>query len=139
MRLSVVLKHEREALTILAVGLWIVIAVLSLLPGDERPHTGASGNVEHLVAYAGTACITALAFRRMAPVWLVLAFSAASGMFEITQVFIPGRSSGIDNWIASSLGALAGILIARRLVRPWLDRRTGTPHPPQGGQGGHRS
>lgn len=139
MRLSAVLRHEREVLTALAVCLWIVIAVLSLLPGDGRPHTGASGNVEHLVAYAGTACITALAFRRVALVWLVLAFSATSGAFEIVQIFIPGRSSGIDNWIASSLGALAGIQIARRLVRPWLDRRNGAPCPPQGGQGGHRS
>jgi len=33
----------------------IVIAILSLVPGDIRPHTGAPGALEHLAAYLGTA------------------------------------------------------------------------------------
>lgn len=129
MRRPAILRHEYRVSVALAVSLWIVIIVLSLLPGDERPHTGASGNVEHLMAYVGTGCITALAFRNVSLPWLVLPFCAASGLFEIIQIFIPGRSAGFDNWFASTLGALAGALIARRLVRPWLDRMGAAPPP----------
>ncbi|MEP9355258.1 VanZ family protein [Xanthobacter sp. KR7-65] len=111
----------------LSIGLWLVIIVLSLLPGEERPHTGFSGNVEHFVAYAGTAGITALGFAGPAVSAIVLGFSAASGLFEIAQLFIPGRTSGLDNWFASTLGALAGALAARRVAAPllalWFARR----------------
>ena len=42
----------------LAIACLLAIAVLSLVPGDDRPHTGYSGNIEHLVAYVGTAFFT---------------------------------------------------------------------------------
>jgi hypothetical protein len=41
-----------------------VIMVLSLLPADERPHTGSSGQLEHTVAYFGTAVFLAAGFRK---------------------------------------------------------------------------
>lgn len=120
--LSVLLRHETRIWTILAVATWLVITVLSLLPGNERPHTGYGGNIEHMVAYVGSAGLTALAFRRAPLIWMVLPFSMASVVFEIAQLYIPGRSSGFDNWFASTLGALVGALLARWLVRPWIDR-----------------
>lgn len=117
----------RPTLKALAVALWLVITVLSLVPGEERPHTGFSGNVEHFVAYAGTAGITALAFLPPTVPAIMLGFSAASAVFEICQIYIPGRTSGFDNWFASTLGALAGAYVARRLLQPliesWFARR----------------
>lgn len=131
MPLSAILKHQRAAWTALSVILWAVIIVLSLLPGQERPHTGYSGNLEHLVAYVGTAGVTALAFRSVAPVWLVLSFAGASALMEIAQLYIPGRSSGLDNLLASSLGATLGVIAARWVAQPLLDRWTPpTPEPP---------
>lgn len=96
---------------------WIVLTVLSLLPGEDRPHTGYSGNVEHVVAYAGAALITRLAFGRLWAGWPLLAFSSAAACFEIAQRSIPGRSPGVDNWAASSAGAVLGLVAARVLVR----------------------
>lgn len=127
------LKYQQRLWTMLAVTLWLVIAFLSLLPGSERPHTGYSGNAEHVVAYLGTAAVTALAFRSVGAVGLVLPFSIASALLELAQLLIPGRSAGADNWLASTLGALAGVLLARLVLRPWLDRRLSgsapaTPH-----------
>ncbi|MFG1343314.1 VanZ family protein [Xanthobacter autotrophicus DSM 431] len=119
---SPILRRQQQIWTTLAVMLWLVITVLSLLPGNERPHTGYSGNAEHFAAYAGAASVTALAFRSWAPVWLVLPFSLASALFEVAQLFIPGRSSGVDNWFFSTFGALVGVLLARWLLRPVLDR-----------------
>ena len=92
-----------------------VIAILSVLPGPERPHVLGSGNAEHLIAYAGAAF-----FASSLPIlrgWrIVLVLSAASLIFEGMQMFIPGRGPGLDNWAASTVGALAGLLLARAFV-----------------------
>ena len=92
-----------------------VIVVLSVLPGGDRPHVFGSGNVEHLLAYAGAAFFasTLPALRG----WrIVLLLSAASLLFEGVQLFIPGRGPGLDNWAASTLGAAIGLALARAFV-----------------------
>lgn len=89
-----------------------IIAILSVLPGDDRPHVFGSGNVEHLLAYAGAAF-----FASSLPVlrgWrIVLLLSVAALLFEGVQVFIPGRGPGVDNWLASTVGAMVGLASAR--------------------------
>ena len=81
----------------------VAVVVLSVLPGAERPHVFGSGNVEHFLAYAGTAF-----FASTLPVlrgWrIVVLLSAASLLFEGIQMFIPGRGPGLDNWGASTIG-----------------------------------
>lgn len=105
-----------------AVCTWLTLAVLSLVPGQDRPHTGLSGDVEHAAAYFGAALITRLALGGVRSRWQVLAFSGASAAFELAQAFIPGRYAGIDNWAASSAGAVAGILVGRSFDH-WLATR----------------
>ena len=93
----------------------LTIVVLSVLPGGDRPHVFGSGNVEHLLAYAGAAFFasTLPALRG----WrIVLLLSAASLLFEGVQLFIPGRGPGLDNWAASTLGAAIGLALARAFV-----------------------
>ena len=92
-----------------------VIVVLSVLPGAERPHVFGSGNVEHLRACAGAAFFAST----LPPLrgWrVVLLLSAASLLFEGIQIFIPGRGPGLDNWAASTLGAIIGLVLARAFV-----------------------
>lgn len=91
----------------------LTIAALSLLPGDERPHTGLSGRFEHAMAYAGTGFIFWFGYpepRHRALFWIGLAI--ASGVFEILQNFIPGRSPSILDALASTLGLTFGFLAA---------------------------
>ncbi|WP_370675391.1 VanZ family protein [Pleomorphomonas sp. PLEO] len=88
------------------------IAVLSVLPGADRPHVFGSGNVEHLIAYAGAAFF-ASSLPGLRGWRIVLVLSVASLTFEGLQMFIPGRSPGLDNWLASTLGALIGLAFAR--------------------------
>ncbi|MBS1180308.1 MAG: VanZ family protein [Proteobacteria bacterium] len=88
------------------------IAVLSILPGAERPHVFGSGNVEHFLAYAGAAFF-ASSLPALRGWRIVLWLSAASLLFEGLQMFIPGRGPGLDNWIASSVGAATGLVLAR--------------------------
>jgi VanZ family protein len=120
------LERIRQALKLAAVCSWIALAVLSLLPGSERPHTGMHGDYEHVVAYILAGLVTRLALPRIASHWPVLAFSIASGFFEICQIWIPGRTPEISTWLASSIGTLLGVLIGRsaahvmepRTIRP---------------------
>ena len=48
---------------------WLTLAVLSLVSGSERPHTGMSGNIEHMMAYFLAFLVTRLAWRRTASRW----------------------------------------------------------------------
>jgi VanZ family protein len=96
-----------------AMGLACVVAliVLSLLPGNERPHTGSPGQLEHTVAYFGTAAFLALGFRTTTDrVTAILLLIGLAAVLEVIQLVIPGRYSQIIDWLASSLGAGAGVL-----------------------------
>lgn len=92
-----------------------VIAVLSVLPGADRPHVFGSGNVEHLLAYSGAAFF-ASSLPALRGWRIVLLLSAASLLFEGIQALIPGRGPGLDNWIASTLGAIVGLALGRAFV-----------------------
>ena len=90
----------------------LAIAVLSLIPGDYRPHTDLPGRAEHFVAYAGTGFFFVLGYldvRQRALAWLGLAL--ASGLFEILQAFIPGRSSNSLDALASTGGLTFGLAV----------------------------
>jgi VanZ family protein len=95
---------------------WLALTVLSLVPGHLRPHTGMPGNAEHLVAYALAGAASRIGWQRIPSRNLLLAFSIASAFFEICQIWIPGRTAGIDNWIASTFGALIGISVGQFLI-----------------------
>ena len=107
---KVVARLAREELRVsFAFACIAAIAVLSLVPGAERPHTGAPGRVEHFVAYGGTGFLLALGYlgwRQRLVAWIGLA--GVSGVFEILQNFIPGRSPSLFDALASSGGLTLG-------------------------------
>ncbi|MCW6513030.1 hypothetical protein [Lichenifustis flavocetrariae] len=43
-----------------AVCSWVILTVLSLVQGHDRPHKGALGNREHAMAYFLSALVTCL-------------------------------------------------------------------------------
>ena len=99
------------------------ITVLSLLPGEERPHTGLPGRLEHAMAYAGTSFLFWFGYsdpRHRLLIWIGLAI--ASGLFEALQNFIPGRSPSILDALASTLGLTFGFMGAALLHRSVLSR-----------------
>lgn len=100
------------------------IALLSLVPGSLRLQTGASGNFEHALAYLAAAMAVGLAWRSSLGWRGPVAFSAFAGLLEIVQIFVPGRHAGIDNWAASTCGAVIGIALAATL-RGRLSRHGG--------------
>jgi len=100
------------------------IIVLSLLPGDERPHTGAGGGPEHFVAYA----LVGLAFgigygSRRQQMLAGAALAILSGCLEVAQIFIPGRTAEFAGWFSSSAGAWAGLCAAAAVAARLRQRR----------------
>jgi VanZ family protein len=85
------------------------IAALSLVPGDQRPHSGFPGGAEHFAAYAGAGFLLAFAYvRRRDRLCGLLGLAIAAGCFELLQHFSPGRHPSVSDALASSSGAAFG-------------------------------
>lgn len=106
------LRLVRASICVAAIGSWIALVVLSLVPGVARPRTGLSGNTEHFIAYLLAAFATRLVFERPSGLWQIAGFSAAAGAFEILQTWVPGRTPAVDNWATSLAGAAVGVGLA---------------------------
>ena len=98
----------------------LLIAVLSLVPAEIRPHIGP-GHYEHFTAYFFTSSMLVLGYRGKTNLVLILVFlSALSGIFEILQLWIPGRKSQLSDFFVSSLAAATGVLLTA--IALWLIR-----------------
>lgn len=103
----------------------VLLAVLSLLPRDQMLRTGASGWSEHAVAYAGTMALAALGYgRRHRLVRPCAALIAYAGLLELAQALSPGRSPGVLDFLAGAAGATLAAVIAARIQRVVVARRT---------------
>lgn len=88
------------------------IAALSLVPGDQRPHSSFPGGVEHFAAYAVAGVLLAFAYAR----WRdrlcgLLGLAVAASCFELLQHFSPGRHPSVSDALASASGAAFGAAI----------------------------
>ena len=104
----------------------LLLAVLSLLPAQDMVRTGFPGQLEHSVAYAGSAAIAVAGYLRRGPLRIIGLFWVYAGLLEYLQHFSPGRHPAIEDFAASAFGAFAGGLAAALLVRrlwkrPYLD------------------
>lgn len=90
----------------------LAVAIASLVPGALRPHSGLPGPLEHALAYASTGIVFATAYRGIRQRWVAfLGLTAASGLFELLQNVIPGRSPALLDVAASSSGAAIGLIV----------------------------
>ena len=101
------------------------VAILSLVPGDFRPHTLLPGPLEHSLAYALTGVALAIGYPTLrARITWWLALTIAAGIFECLQAFIPDRSPALIDAAFSSGGAAIGLL-AGAIAGFLLDRLFG--------------
>ena len=88
------------------------IAILSLVPGQFRPHIGTSHYFEHFTAYCLTAGLLAFAYQgRLRAAVLFACLVIYAGALETAQLWVPGRLSQMSDFITSSFGSLVGILV----------------------------
>jgi VanZ family protein len=101
----------------------VSIGFLSVVPGEVRPHVLASGQLEHFGAYGVAGFILGFGyFGRLPLLRLGVGLTIYSGALEVAQLFIPGRSSRLIDFYASSLGAWSGITLVL-LLYSTLGRR----------------
>jgi VanZ family protein len=91
------------------------LAVLSLLPSGSIHRTELGGHAEHLLAYAGTALVLGIGAWQRTFLPMLLALIAFAALLETLQVFVPGRTSQLVDFLFSAAGAFLGILIAAPL------------------------
>jgi VanZ family protein len=91
----------------------VLLAVLSLTPGDYMVRTGVAGDLEHFVAYFGTGLIASLGYSRRlgyrGPAALLCGYA---GFLEIGQNWAPGRHADFIDFASSSAGVIAGMLLS---------------------------
>ena len=110
-------------LRVFALLLIVVLAVLSWLPAQSIVRTGMVGQLEHLIAYAGTTVVVALAFHRRLPLraqcgLLIL----LAGILEVGQLYAPGRQASVVDFAFSVAGTLLGGMgsaLALRIFTNW--------------------
>jgi VanZ family protein len=89
----------------------LAIGVLSLLPADDIVRTSLGAHVEHVLAYACTSLITALAYRDWPVIRILVSLVIYAALLEYLQRFSPGRVSSIVDFAFSSAGVVIGIVI----------------------------
>ena len=101
----------------------LTIIVLSVVPGNMRPHVLGNDYGEHFVAYLITGSLLAIGCRRLMQLLssgVLLAICA--GSLEFVQLWIPGRTASAGEFATSTIGAWTGLLVIV-LVRPARERK----------------
>jgi len=108
----------------IAVILWIALQVtLTSLPGKAipvpLPHP--LDWMGHMTLYGGIGVLVArvAALRKWPLRWLVwagLLLSVWGALDELHQLFIPGRSCEVDDWVADTLGGALGLYLGTRVM-----------------------
>lgn len=87
------------------------LALLSWMPGEHMIRTGVlSGREEHFLAYVISAVVVFAPRPRLDPASLAIFYVLLAGALEIGQNFLPGRHPAAADFIASSAGAICGIV-----------------------------
>jgi hypothetical protein len=71
--------------------------------------TGAPGQLEHFGAYAGATWLVAVSVTDRHVRWLGLLYIVLAAVLELGQLYVPGRTSQVIDFAASSSGAVVGI------------------------------
>ena len=105
--------------------LLFVIAVLSFVPPNSRPDTGAPHSLEHLALFVPTGLAFALGY---APRYMLQLFGliAYAVVIELSQLWVPGRHARLSDLIINALGLCIGvgfgIIVSRRTSQLDVER-----------------
>jgi len=89
------------------------IVVLSLVPSELRPETGAPHILEHFLIFAATGAAFGLGYEAR-PVPLAIRLVIFAGAIEIAQLFAPHRHARLSDFLVDAVaicsGSIAGSL-----------------------------
>ena len=102
--------------------IWVLLFILTSLPGSELPAIKVSDKVLHFISYEVLGIFLYLTLVIQNQIKLMKTFPALSalmvavvygGFDEIHQSVIPGRSCDIYDWIADICGALCAVTLIK--------------------------
>jgi VanZ family protein len=114
---------------------WIALLIATSLPTDNLPSIAISDKFKHFGAFFGLSILLALTLHYQNKFLLLKKYFLAAALIitslygildEIHQSFIPGRYDEFLDWVADSLGAIAGILLVFYVMKKldYLPRTT---------------
>jgi VanZ family protein len=118
-------KHKKYLVYLPLILYWLLILILTSLPGADLPDVKIDDKIEHMLAFGGLGFLLNLSlriqnkFRRVKkyPGWsTVIIVSAYAALDELHQIFIPGRACDILDWSADAAGVLAGVILMTLLI-----------------------
>ena len=87
----------------------VVLAVLLLTPGDYLPNV-LWDKLEHGLAFGVVAFTGAVAFPdRSSLLRLGFGLACLGALFEILQIFVPGREAAVGDALANTIGVAIGL------------------------------
>jgi VanZ family protein len=86
------------------------IVLLSVVPADERPVTGAGQSIEHFGAFGLVAGVFAMGYRFSLVRLLVMALLYCGGV-ELLQVPLPTRHARVSDFVIDFLGSSLAICL----------------------------
>ncbi|BDQ02216.1 MAG: hypothetical protein KatS3mg036_0660 [Ignavibacterium sp.] len=105
---------------------WITIFILTSLPSDQLPSVEIGDKVNHFLAFfvLGFFLNLTLKYQTKYPslkkniLLITIIIAAGYGLLdELHQLFVPGRSAEVLDWVADFVGAISGSLLAEFLYR----------------------
>jgi VanZ family protein len=87
----------------------VIIVVLSLVPADLRPETGAPHDLEHFAIFTFTGLAFGLGYERRHGAIAILLIAFA-GAVEIAQLFVPSRHARLIDFIVDALALCLGLM-----------------------------
>jgi hypothetical protein len=96
----------------------VAVVVVSLVPGDARPATGLPGQIDHMIAYCGTASLLGLGYPAAnSRFGTIVMLTSLAPTPEVAQRWIPGRHPQFIDFAASVAGTCLSMLAAMVLHR----------------------
>jgi len=118
-------QHKNYLVYLPLILYWLLIFVLTSLPGNDLPNVKLSDKIEHFLAFGGLGFLLNLSLRiqnkftlvKKYPAWsTILIVSAYAALDEIHQIWIPDRTCDIKDWMADTVGVTIGVIIMTILI-----------------------
>jgi len=99
---------------------WVILFTATSLPVERLPSIGFTDKINHFVAYFILAVLLnlTLIYQRKsqllfekAPIATIVICLFYGALDEVHQLFVPGRSAEILDWVADALGTTAAVLL----------------------------
>lgn len=119
-------KHHKYLFNIPLIIYWLILFLLTSLPSSSAITIGVSDKIGHFGAYGLLSGILYLnlffqnkfkVLKKYPATFTVLIASFYGLLDELHQLFVPGRSAEIFDWVADFSGAVVGVLITRYLLK----------------------